>query len=92
MSVNKHKDDFNKNWEAEIAAYDKSCREREKVYQEHAMIIDGDKEDLTEEENLVLKCYLKGMSIADIAKEGEVDEGFVYGLMEIIRAKLSLID
>ena len=92
MSAHKRKEKFNENWEAEIEAYDKTCREREKVYQDHALIIDGDKEDLTEEENLVLRSYLKGMSVSEIAKEAEVDADIVSGLLEVIKAKLSLID
>lgn len=92
MSAHKRTNDYNENWEAEIEAYDKACREREKVYQQHALIIDGDKDDLTEEENLVLQSYLKGMSISEIAKEAEVDVDLVTGLLEVIKAKLSLID
>lgn len=81
------------NWEAEIAAYDEDCRLRDAEYKRHAIIVsESGNSELTEEENEVLTLYLNGVSCIDIAKQFEVEVELIPGLLEIIRAKLSLIE
>ena len=84
---------FNENWEAEIAAYDKKCAQMEKEYREHFLVIrESGSKDLTEEENEVLVLFLNGVSCEEIAKQCEVEIDVITGLLEIVRAKLSLTD
>ena len=84
---------FNENWEAEIAAYDEECRRREKEFLEKHVIIKGSgSKKLTDDENEVLTLFLNGVSCEDIAKQNKVEVEIVTGLLEIIRAKLSLED
>jgi len=85
--------EINANWEAEIAAYDETCRLREAEYARHTIVIkDSGNTELTEEENAVLTLFLNGVSCSEIAKQFEVEVELITGLLEIIRAKLSLID
>ena len=85
--------EVNTNWEAEIAAYDETCRLREAEYARHTIVIkESGNAELTEEENAVLTLFLNGVSCNDIAKQFEVEVDLITGLIEIIRAKLSLID
>ena len=85
---------YNPNWESEIKAYDDECKRIDEEFYDHALIINpsSGNSELTEEENQVLTMYLKGVSCREIAAQGEVDISVVTGLLEIIRAKLSLID
>ena len=81
------------NWEAEIAAYDEDCRLRDDEYRRHAIIInESGNPELTGEENEVLTLFLNGVSCDEIARQLEVEVELITGLLEIIRAKLSLID
>ena len=83
--------DYNKNWEAEIEAYDKECQSREKFFLDKCMIIPQSGTDkLTPEENEVLTLYLNGVSCEEIAAQNEVEVEVISGLLEIISAKLSL--
>ena len=82
---------YNKSWEAEIAAYDRECRSHEEeFFKKHIMIAESGKDELTEEENEVLKLYLNGVCIEEIAIQYKVELDVITGLMEIIKAKLSL--
>ena len=84
---------INENWEAEIAAYDEECRRREQEFKKNHVIIKGSgSEKLTDDENEVLTLFLNGASCEDIAKQNNVEVEIVIGLLEIIRAKLSLED
>lgn len=84
---------FNENWEAEIAAYDEEFRRREKEFQKnHVTIKESGSKKLTVDENKILTLYLHGASCEEIAKQNDVDVEIVTGLLEIIRAKLSLED
>ena len=91
MSGKRHKGEYNENWEAEIAAYDRECQRLEKEFFEKHIIITGSGDDrLTVEENEILNLYLNGISFEEIAKQNKVEINVITGLMEIIRAKLSL--
>ena len=93
MSGIKHKkeDSVNENWESEIAAYDEECRSKEKeFYKTHIIITESGNNNLTAEENEVFTLFLNGVSCKDIAKQYEIEEEVITGLIEIIRAKLSL--
>ena len=94
MAGKKHKEDsFNKNWEAEIAAYDAECRQIEReFYKKHIIITDPGMSELTDEENDVLTLFLNGFSCNEIAKQYKIETEVITGLLEIIKAKLSLID
>ena len=82
---------YNNNWEAEIAAYDRESRcHEEEFFKKHIVITESGRDDLTEEENEVLKLYLNGLSIEEIANQYEAELAVITGLMEIIKAKLSL--
>jgi len=84
---------FNENWEAEMAAFDKECAKANSEYSSRHITISGEgSENLTDEENEVLRLYLSGMSFEAIAEQAEVEVDLIAGLMEIIRAKLSLTD
>lgn len=83
----------NENWEAEIAAYDKTCEAHEREFREHFMVIDqGGHKDLSEDENEVLTLVLNGVSCVEIAKQAQIQPEEVAALLEIIRAKLSVTD
>ena len=83
----------NENWEVEIAAYDEDCQLRDEEYRKHAITVNGSgNSELTEEENEVLTLFLDGASCGEIARQLEVEVELITGLLEIIRAKLSLID
>ena len=84
---------LNENWEAEIAAYDEECRRHEQEFLEkHFFLKESGSKKLTDDENEVLTLFLNGASCEDIAKQNDVDVEIVTGLLEIIRAKLSLED
>ncbi len=83
---------FNENWEAEIAAYDEEFRRREKEFKKKHIIIESGSKKLTVDENKALTLFLNGVSCEDIAKQFKVEVEIVTGLLEIIRAKLSLED
>jgi len=88
----KHKNNaFNENWEKEIAAYDEECHTREiEFFEKHVIIKESGSEKLTQEENDILILYLNGIPCNEIAQEYKVEEKIITGLLEIIRAKLSL--
>jgi len=89
----KKTNNVNPGWEAEIAAYDEDCRLRDEEFRRHSIIItESGNPELTEEENEVLTLFLNGVSCPDIAKQFDVETDLITGLLEIIRAKLSLID
>ncbi|MFC1538465.1 hypothetical protein ACFL6H_03495 [Candidatus Latescibacterota bacterium] len=84
---------FNKNWEAEITEYDKKCGRIEDEYRKnHIVIKDSGSNKLTAGENEVLTLFINGVSCREIAEKTEVEEEVVTGLLELIRAKLSLED
>jgi len=87
----KHQDDFNPNWETEIAEYDKACEKQERDFRRHFMVItEGGHKTLSADENEVLKLFLNGVSCREIAKQAKVEPEEVEALIEIIRVKLSL--
>ena len=89
----KQKKPFNENWEAEIAEYDAECRRREQEFlKNHIIIKESGSEKLTDDENEVLTLFLNGVPCEDIAKQFKVEVEIVVGLLEIIKAKLSLED
>ena len=94
MTLTPHKfrnEDYNENWESEIAAYDNECRHCDEKFRQHALVIrDSGKEILTEEEYEVITLYLNGVSCSEIAKQCGVEPEIVSGLMDVISAKLSL--
>lgn len=93
MTLKTRKDDFNPDWEKEIASYDAECKTSENEFIKHHMLIGSEgNAELASEEKEVLSLYLKGTSIETIAEQNQVDVDIVYGLMEIIKAKLSLDD
>lgn len=84
---------FNENWEEEIAEYDKEAKRIEDEYlRQNVIITDSGSDKLTPDENEVITLYLNGVSCKDIAEQNEVEEEVVTGLLEIIKAKLSLED
>jgi DNA-binding CsgD family transcriptional regulator len=89
----KKKEEYNPDWESEIAAYDAECSARDAEFsKKHMVIKDSVNQDLTPEENEVFELVLKGATFAEIAEMYDVEEEVISGLMEIIRAKLSLSD
>ncbi|MFC1693921.1 hypothetical protein ACFL1R_10490 [Candidatus Latescibacterota bacterium] len=83
---------INDNWEAEIAAYDAECARIEKeFYEKHFIINESGNSGLTEEENEVFILYLNGVPCAEIAKQFSVENETITGLIELIKAKLSVI-
>ncbi|MCE5250932.1 hypothetical protein LLG96_11995 [bacterium] len=93
MSGKKQKKEIpvNENWEAEIAAYDEECRcMDQEFYDKNIIITQAGNNNLTVEENEVMNLFLNGVTCDDIAKQYEVEVEVVTGLLEIIRAKLSL--
>ena len=93
-SSSKKKEEYNPNWESEIAAYDAECSAREAEFKNQHIVFEGSSgvSDLTEEENEVFTLMLKGSSCSEIADQFGVEEELILGLAEIIRAKLSLSD
>jgi DNA-binding CsgD family transcriptional regulator len=92
-SRKKREEVHNENWEAEIAAYDAECRARDaEFYKTHMVIKDPVSSDLTAEEQEVFNLVLKGASCSEIAEKYEVEVELITGLLEIIRAKISLSD
>lgn len=86
-----HQDDFNPNWEAEIAAYDDACEKQEREFSRHFMVItEAGHKSLSADENEVLKLFLNGLTSKEIARQAKVDPEEVAALLEIIRAKLSM--
>jgi hypothetical protein len=86
-------EDCNENWEAEIAAYDAEREAEDKEFKRKYVIIDGSgNSSLTEEENLVFGMLLRGIPLSEIAGQAGIDEDEIAGLVEIIRAKLSISD
>ncbi len=95
MSASRKKSEevYNENWEAEIAAYDAECRAREADFKKtHLVFKDSGSSDLTEEEQVVFDLVLKGSTCSEIAENLGVEVELITGLLEIIRAKLSLSD
>jgi hypothetical protein len=87
------KNDFNPDWEKEIGKFDAECELSEREFRKRHLIIGSDgKNELAPEENDVLTLYLSGMSLEAIAEQNQVELELVTGLMEIIKAKLSLND
>ncbi len=89
--IPRKKEDFNENWEADIAAFDAEREAEEKEYHEKNIIFDGtDNPKLTAEENEVFNMVLRGIPLSEIADQYGIEEDVIYGLVEVIRAKLSL--
>jgi hypothetical protein len=87
----KHQDEFNPNWETEIAEYDKACAKEDRDFKRHFMVItEAGHKSLSVDENEVLKLFLNGVSCKEIAKQAKVEPEEVEALLEIIRAKLSM--
>lgn len=83
----------NENWEAEIAKYDAEQAAVEENFRKHYLLFGGaENADLTEDENAVFGMVLQGIPLSEIAEQAGVDEDTIAGLVEIIRAKLSLSD
>ena len=94
MTLTPHKfkkEEYNENWEFEIAAYDNECRRNDEEFRKHALVLrDLGTDVLTEEEKEVLTLYLNGVSCREIAKQCQVEPDIVSGLLDVISAKLSL--
>ena len=91
--THKNKAGFNENWESEIAAYDEECRRKEEDFRKNSIIInESGRSELTDEENEIITLVLNGNSCVEIAKQYEVEVDVISGLLEVIRAKLSLIE
>ncbi len=89
----KKKEEYNENWEAEIAAYDAECEAEDKEFsRKHITLSSYEEAGLTEEEIAVFEMVLRGIPVSEIAEQAGVEAGDVAGLVEIIRAKLSLSD
>ena len=88
---NNKESDINQNWESEIAAYDKACDQLEREFRENFVIItDSGHSALSKDENEILKLYLNGIPCNEIAEQYGIDENILSGMLEIIRAKLTL--
>lgn len=91
MSPHQRKEeDYNRNWEAEIAKFDAECAADEKEFREHSLVFGGNGTPLTEEESMVFDMVLQGLPLCEVAGQCGVEEDMIAGLVEIIRAKLSL--
>ena len=83
--------DCNTDWEKKIAEFDAELERQEREYREHYLVVTGNgHQSLTEEENEVLTLFLEGVSLDEIAKPADVDVDTIAGLIEVIRAKLSV--
>ena len=84
---------FNENWESELAAYDEECRLKEEDFRKHYFVInEAERSELTDEEYEVITLVLSGKTCVEIANQHEVEVELVTGLLEVIRAKLSIIE
>ena len=91
--THKNKAGFNENWESELEAYDEVCRLREEDFRKHYIVInEAGKSELTDEEYEVITLVLSGKTCVEIAKQHEVEVELITGLLEVIRAKLSMIE
>ncbi len=83
----------NPDWEKEIAEFDSACAIEDREFRAHHMLIpESGNSSLTDEENEVFNCILRGLSPEEIAEMYGVEVAIITGLCEIIRAKLSLPD
>ena len=88
-----NKTGFNENWESELAAYDEECRRKEEDFRKHYIIInEAERSELTDEEYEVITLILSGKTCVEIAIQYEVEVEVITGLLEVIRAKLSIIE
>jgi DNA-binding NarL/FixJ family response regulator len=86
-------EEYNMNWENDIKSFDDECRARDdEFHKTHMVIKDPASSDLTEDEQAVFELVLKGATCSEIAEKYEVEVEVITGLLEIIRAKLSLTD
>ncbi len=94
MSPEKRKEqEYNRNWEAEIAAFDAEREAEDREYhRKHVVLDDSGKTKLTVEETEVFEMALRGIPLAEIAEQCGVEEDVIFGLVEIIRAKLAISD
>ena len=84
---------FNENWESELSAYDEECRLKEEDFRKHYIIINEvERSELTDEEYEVITLVLSGKTCVEVAKQYEVEVELITGLLEVIRAKLSIIE
>ena len=80
-------------WKKKLAAYDDECREREREFQSHHIVITDKKhERLAEEENVVFNHLLSGTTCDEMAAEIGIETEGVIGLVAVIRTKLSIED
>ncbi len=87
------REDINENWQADIAAYDAECEAEEREFRKkHLLIRSEGSPDLTPEENEVFDSLLRGIPCEEIAEQYGVEKDIIIGLIEVIRAKLSLSD
>jgi DNA-binding CsgD family transcriptional regulator len=92
-AARKRNEEYNMNWENDIKAFDDECRASDaEFYKTHMVVKDPAVSDLTEDEQEVFEMVLKGATCAEIAEKYEVEVELITGLLEIIRAKLSLTD
>ena len=89
----KKREDFNGNWQAEIADYDTECQAREIEFRKQHLPIGGEgSPDLSPEEYEVFDSVLRGIPCEEIAEQYGVEKELIVGLIEVIRAKLSQSD
>jgi hypothetical protein len=87
------RDDINENWQADIAAYDAECQAQEREFRKQHLIIQSEgNSELTPEENEVFDSLLRGIPCDEIAEQYGVEKEVIIGLIEVVRAKLSLSD
>jgi FixJ family two-component response regulator len=95
MPSEKHrkKEEYNTNWEAEIAEFDAQCAAADREFQQKNIVFtEKGNSKLTVEENEVFGKVLRGIPLSEIAEQYGVEEDLIYGLVEVVRAKLSLPD
>jgi DNA-binding CsgD family transcriptional regulator len=93
LSQRKNREPFNEDWEKEIAAYDAACDENDREFRNRNLVVGNPGcPDLTPEENEVFELVLKGIPCSEIAERFGVEESLIIGLIEVIRAKLSISD
>ena len=86
----KRNEPVNENWKAEIAAFDAACEAEDREFHRLHLMSDSRNSELTIEENEVFELVLKGIPCSEIAERYGVEEDLITGLVDIIRAKLSV--
>ena len=76
-----------------MAAYDAACEAEEAEFRKKHIIIRSEgNSSLTDEENMVFDSVLRGIPCEEIAEQYGVEKEVIIGLVEVIRAKLSISD